>query len=112
MENIYAITVVHWIVVIIFGAGFFANVTGPKPIRQEFERWGLPAWLRIITGVGEGVVAVMLIWHVAVISALLIAALIMAAAVLIVLYNQETRRAIVPLVVMILVLISLVQHLS
>lgn len=101
---------VVWIIIAVFIAGFLVNIFGPKPVREEFTRWGLPQWLRIFAGIAEGVIAVLLIAKLYILTALVIASFVMSAAVLIVLYNQEIRRALIPFSVLVVILISISQH--
>ncbi|HBS7037845.1 TPA: DoxX family protein [Klebsiella pneumoniae] len=102
--------IILWSVIVVFLAGFAINTLGPKPVREEFSRWGIPKWVRLATGITEGVIAILLIFKLWTMAALFAAALLMTAAVKIVLYNQEMRRALIPFSALILVLISLAQH--
>lgn len=100
-----------WVIVVVFTAGFFVSIIGPKPVREEFTRWGLPQWVRIITGLTEGIIATLLIIKMWTLLALVAASFIAAANVLIILYNQQMRRALIPFVLLYIVLISISQHL-
>ncbi|HDZ2453955.1 TPA: DoxX family protein [Klebsiella pneumoniae] len=102
--------IILWSVIVFFLVDFILNISGPKPIREEFSRWGIPQWVRFATGSVEGIIAILLIFKLWTIVALSAAALLMTAAVQVVLYNQEMRRALIPFSVLVLILISLAQH--
>ncbi|SAL13880.1 hypothetical protein AWB71_00448 [Caballeronia peredens] len=53
---------VNIVVALAFLAAGVVNAIGPAPIRSEFEKWGYPAWLRLIVAAVEfgGAICMML----------------------------------------------------
>ncbi|MDT8849011.1 DoxX family protein [Pantoea dispersa] len=107
--NLHNISV--WFIIIIFTLGFFVNILGPAPVREEFRRWGLPQWLRVITGLAEGGIALLLITGILVGPALLAASVVMGAATITVLRNGEQLHALLPVLVMIVALTGFIASL-
>jgi uncharacterized membrane protein YphA (DoxX/SURF4 family) len=54
--------VLAWLLACIFVWAGALNVLGPKFIRDEFNSWGYPSWLRLTAGATEWLAAVLLIW--------------------------------------------------
>ncbi|WP_275554468.1 DoxX family membrane protein [Mixta sp. Marseille-Q2659] len=97
----------RWFVIGIFTMGFVANTFGLPSVKEEFRQWKIPQWIRVLTGIAEGCVAIMLIFQVYPAIASFVASIIMAAALIIICYNGEMKKAPLPLLVLISSLITL-----
>jgi uncharacterized membrane protein YphA (DoxX/SURF4 family) len=51
-----------WLLACIFVWAGALNIVGPKFIRDEFNSWHYPQWLRLAAGASEWLAAVLLIW--------------------------------------------------
>jgi uncharacterized membrane protein YphA (DoxX/SURF4 family) len=51
-----------WLLACIFVWAGALNIVGPKFIRDEFNSWHYPPWLRLAAGASEWLAAVLLIW--------------------------------------------------
>ncbi len=50
-----------WSLALIFVGSAGLNLSGPDFVREEFEKWNYPAWLRHVVGVMELAAAAMLV---------------------------------------------------
>ena len=55
----------EWVVLglltIFFIFGGVVNLVGPKPVVNDFRRWGYPSWFNLVTGVVELATAILLV---------------------------------------------------
>src|SRR5437588_12783433 len=51
-----------WLLACLFVWAGALNIVGPKFIRDEFESWHYPPWLRLAAGAAEWLAAFLLIW--------------------------------------------------
>src|SRR3954451_6423405 len=56
------VDLVSWVLAAVFVSAGGLNLVGPGFIRDEFESWNYPPWLRTSVGVLEGVAAILLVW--------------------------------------------------
>lgn len=99
--------VARWFVITIFLMGFIANTFGFKSVREEFSRWGIPQFIRVSTGVIEGVLAILLAFKIETANAACISSIVMASAIVIVVLNGELKKSILPGVVMVMAIITM-----
>ncbi|HEY9278977.1 MAG TPA: DoxX family protein [Eoetvoesiella sp.] len=49
----FVVVLLSWLLAAVFAHAAYLNLTGPAFIRDEFQRWGFPAWFRYLVGALE-----------------------------------------------------------
>ncbi|NIF54633.1 MULTISPECIES: DoxX family protein [Burkholderiaceae] len=87
------------IVAALFAIAGVVNLAGLGAVKQDFARWGYPAWLRLLCGALELLSAAFLLGQQTRVLGLAVAAAILIAALFTLLRNREPFRHLAPALV-------------
>ncbi|GBQ77940.1 hypothetical protein AA14337_0969 [Acetobacter malorum DSM 14337] len=106
MTKIRAKQILAYVLVAFFVVGGTGNLIAPKPVADEYARWGYPDWFHFVTGCLELTSAFLMARQSTRLLGSLLAIGIMASATATVFYYGEYSHAIAPLVVLSLLVLS------
>ena len=90
------VTIFTWITAAVFLLGSVINATGAKGVKEEFDHWGLPQWMRYLAAAMELTTAVLLVVPGTALLGCLVGACVMAGAIATLLKHKEYKHAIAP----------------
>ena len=99
-----AASLLSWLLVAFFAVGAGINLIAPKAIRDDYTRWGYPAWFHYATAALELTVAVLIAFAASRPFGAALGAAVMASAAGTTMFHGEYTRAIAPSVVLVLTL--------
>jgi uncharacterized membrane protein YphA (DoxX/SURF4 family) len=89
-----------WLLACLFVWAGALNIIGPKFIRDEFDSWHYPSWLRMAAGATEWLAAFLLIWpHLRIIGCV-VGILVLLGVILTLLRDRQLMRLEYPLVLL------------
>ena len=97
--------VLTWLLAAFFLIGAVVNWIAPKPIREDYARWGYSAWFHYVTAILEALVAGMLLAPETRIIGAALGAVVMLAALATLVRGREWKHMIAPTVVLLVALI-------
>lgn len=110
MSKISAKQWLAYALVAFFVIGASGNIIAPKPIMDDYARWGYPHWFHFVTGFFELVAAILMARKASRLAGSVLAMGIMSSAVITVVYHGEYLHAIAPFIVLILLILSVYLH--
>jgi uncharacterized membrane protein YphA (DoxX/SURF4 family) len=94
------VDLVSWVVAAVFVWAGGLNLVGPGFIRDEFESWNYPPWLRTSVGVLEGLAAILLVWPRFRLIGCLVAMIVLLGVIITLLRDRQLMRLEYPLVLL------------
>lgn len=91
-----------WILVAFFALGAVINFVAPKFLRENYARWGYPAWFHRVTAAFELVTAFLLVFPATRLPGAILGAVVMLAAATTTLRHREYTHSLAPLTALLL----------
>lgn len=92
-------SILAMIVAVLFAVAGVVNLAGIGAVKQDFARWGFPAWVRLVCGALELLSAALLLGQQTRVFGLTLAGAIMIGAIFTLLRNREPFRHLAPALV-------------
>jgi len=105
MNHLPWMTILAWGIAAFFLLGAFINTFATNKVEPEYRRWGYPDWFHFVSGGLELIVALLLPAMMTRLFGATLGAAIMVAAVATVCRHREYRRAVPPIIVLVLLAI-------
>lgn len=90
--QIPTVNIVAWLLAVAFTGAGIANAAGGTTIREQFQRWGYPAWWNFVTAAIEVLGAALIVLPETRIWGLALGALVMIAALATVIWRREYKH--------------------
>jgi len=94
MDYFSLVNILSWLLGLFFFVGAIINSLAPGKIREDYHRWGYPAWFRFITALLELIAAILIVSYRYKLPGLALAVLVMGAAIITLIYHKEFKHAI------------------
>lgn len=98
-------TVLTWLLVAFFLIGAIVNWVAPKKVREDYQRWGYPAWFHYITSVLELGASIFIAIPSFKLYGAALGSLVMLAAAVTVMWQREWQHLVAPVIVLTLSLV-------
>ena len=97
---ITVVDLLAWLLALVFVWAGGLNLIGPGFIREEFDSWHYPPWLRSSVGVLEWLAAILLVWPVLRAIGCLVAMIVLLGVVVTLFRDRQLMRLEYPLVLL------------